>query len=289
MAAPEVWESAQKYFAEQQKLIMLGQSREEIGGISLLLARMQNPNNFGRSITISGLIYAATEFKLSYRLTASESSIADADAKWKEVLLSMRPIDGKMPAAERPGRATEASATKRKPPKIPENKRVPIGPPSSQDTAFAIGTVKLSFSLAGKPVQLCAPAGWNLSVNDSGAIEAENIAAELKLIVQAHSTLESPSMSTSLMALASFTLPKFTVVRERIETTPSLNKAGATTIHIRRSGTRTGGGESPQFLSGGAKGDLFWLVEYEPRPLFPGIQYDAFIELINGMSLEPGS
>ncbi len=288
MAAPEVWESAQKYFAEQQKLIVLGQNREEIAGVPLLLARMQNLNDFGRSVTISGLIYAATEFKLSYRLNASESSIADAEAKWKEVLLSLRPIDGKMPEAERPGRATEAPATKRKPPKIPENKRVPIGAATAVEKGFDIGIVKLSITVAGKPVQLCVPDGWKASLGETGFVSAVHPLSGLTIIIRTHSTLESPSMTSSLMSLASTTLERFSSVTSRTESRPVLNNAGASVIRIIRSG-KSADSLPVQYLAGGEKGDLYWLLEFQssvPLTTQLTLVYDS---LIGGMSLEPGS
>ncbi len=288
MAVPEVWESAQKYFAEQQKLIVLGQWREEIGGVPLLLARMQNLNDFGRSVTISGLIYAATEFKLAYRLTASESSIADAEAKWKEVLLSMRPIDGKMPEAERPGRATEAPATKKKPPKIPENKRVTIGSSISPGTELAIGPVKLSLSVAGKPVQLCVPDGWKANLGESGLVTAVHALTGLTVVIRTHSTLESLSMTSSLMALASSTLGRFSSVSSRTESRPALNSAGANVIRIMRSGTSVDG-PPVQYLAGGEKGDLFWLLEFQSSALLSPQLSLVYDSLIGGMSLEPGS
>jgi len=153
MAEPEVWESAQKYFAEQQKLRILESSRAEILGVPMLLYRLQETATPKRKITLSGLVYAATEFKMQFRLTAPESVYPDLDFQWQELLQSVGTIDGRLPEPERKGRATEAPAAKPKPLVVPDRSLTRLG--SGDDPQKPkVEQVRAKVTTGGKDVEL---------------------------------------------------------------------------------------------------------------------------------------
>lgn len=285
MADPEVWEGAQKYFVEQQRMTMLDQGREEILGVPLLLSRMQETATPDRKITLSGLIYAASEFKMSFRLTAKEADFAEAEGKWRQALQTLATIDGRLPEPERPGRTAEAPATKNKPITAPEVSRTTIGN-SDGKPELAIGEVRFATEAAGKKIALCVPKGWELRAGEGGAIRAVHAAAGLEGDFSVASTLDSPVLARALGNRVREALSLFTLVRIRQETLPKMNLAGAKMTRIYREGENAGA--PVQLLQAGAeKGDFYWLFEMRPAAKPTNSQWEAIESLLHGASIEP--
>lgn len=284
-AAPDVWEGTQKYFAEQQKMILLGLNQEEILGVPLLLAKMQETATLDRNITMSGIIYAATDWKLSFRLTAPETVFEAAEAKWRDSLLTLGTIDGRTPAPEKPGRATEASAGNKKAPDVPDFTRTPIGQTGLDKPAAVIGEVKFEGTAAGRALELCVPSGFTLSKAEGG-IGVEHPASAWRAVVRLASSLDSGSMASAITNTAAKGLGEFTIVKKRDETLPFENAAGSRTIRVFREG-ESSKGYLFSAIAGGEKGNFFWILEWTSTSKPTESQFQALARFIQTASVEP--
>lgn len=285
MAEPEVWEGAQKYFAEQSKATVLSQTREEILGVPMLVTKMQEVITPERKVTISALIYSQSDLKLSFRLVAPEAVFGEAEQKYQEILQSLATIDGRLPKPEVPGRTPEAPATKNK--GIPEVARTTIGAGPSE-TKFTIGPVRHATTLAGKPVHFCAPKDFVLEPGPDGRILAGHPELGMKLEVELGSSLDSSTLSQVLASKSTSSLAKFDVVKLRSEGRPKPNAAGATFVVIRRQGTGKDG-NLYQIIAGAEKGDYYWHLElFSSQPLTKR-QSELLDQFILGASVEPGT
>lgn len=257
MAAPDVWENAQKYFAEQLRQTIVSQGREEILGVPLMVFKLQETLTPQRKITLSGIIYAATEFKMQFRLTAPEDAFADAEYEFRNALQSITTIDGKLPEPERPGRATEASAGKKKPLSTPDKPITPLGP-SGKSAADVIGPVKLECTVANRAVELCAPKGWVLTAKESG-VTATHPEIPGEILIQTRSELDSDPANRALMQASLDDLKSFSKVNRREETAPKTGSAGSKFAYVMRQG-EIEGKPKQHFHAVSAKNQFYWLA-----------------------------
>lgn len=286
MAHPDVWEITQKYFVEQQRMNLLLQTREEILGVPLLLAKMQETATTERKITLSGLIYAASDFKFAFRLTAPEDHWPDAESKWRETMLTLATIDGQLPVPETPNRKSEVPASKNKPVRPPENNRTTIGSGGAGAPMIVLGEVAQPCTTAGKKVVLRAPKGWTLAAEGDATVTASHPEFGVPIRFTVASTLDSPSMQRALAAAARQALERFQSVRLREESLPKTNAAGAVLVRILREGT-TAEGAVVMIQAGGEKGDYYWLAEVA-LPARPGRRQAELLDaLLHGASVEP--
>lgn len=283
MAEPDVWEGAQKYFAEQSKATVLSQSREEILGVPMLVTKMQEVVTPNRNITISALIYSQSDLKLFFRFVAPEAVFSEAEQKYHEILQTLATIDGRLPKPEIPGRTSEAPATKNK--GIPEVPRTPIGA-SASEAKVITGPVTMGAKLAGKPVQLCVPKDFVLEPGQEGKILASHPELGMKIEIELGSSLDSSALTQILAGKSSSGLARFEVVRLRSEGRPKPNAAGASFVVIRREGTGQAG-PLYQIIAGAEKGDFYWYFDlFMSQPLSKR-QSDLIDSLILGSSVEP--
>jgi hypothetical protein len=260
MAAPEVWENAQTYFAEQQRLKILKSAREEILGVPLLLMQMQETATPERKITLAGIIYSATEFKMLFRLTAPEADFAEAELIWRDALQSLATLDGKLPEPERPGRATEASAGNKRRIDTSDRTITRLGDGKNETGQPRIGPVKLDLKVANREVQMAAPEGWTLTLKgEQVAATHPNLGGELLLDVR--STLDSAPLSRAFFESSSNRLSLFQAVQRRTETRPTANAAGAIAVRLLREGIAAEGGELSVFQAGAEKAEFYWIGE----------------------------
>lgn len=285
MAAPEVWEDAQKFFAEQQRLRILRQQREELLSVPLLLFRLQETATPDRKITLSGLVYAATEFKMQFRLTAPEAIFPDAEFIWREALQSMGTIDGRLPKAEQPGRATEAPASKRRRLEAP-NREIQRLESGGTTSAAKIEQVTVEATVANQKVVLGTPKGWTLTPKEDGTIHAAHPELEGAAVLRLSSTLEGPTAQRQLSDRASATLADFVAVARRAETSPRVNAAGARASRLIREGDDAKGPRA-LFLASGEKGTLTWLLEYSFAGKLSKAAESLLDTLVAGTSVEP--
>lgn len=283
MAEPDVWEGAQKYFAEQSKATVMSQTREEILGVPILVTKMQEVATSDRKITISALIYSQSDLKLFFRLVAPEAVFGEAEQKFHEILQTLGTIDGRLPKPEIPGRVPEAPATKNK--GIPEVTRTAIGA-SSGETKFTVGLVRIGANLAGRPVQLCVPKDYTLEPGTDGKILAGHPELGMKIEFELGSSLDSSALMPILAGKASSALAKFDSVKLRSEGRPKPNTAGANFVVIRRQGIGQGG-PLYQIIAGAEKGDYYWHFDMMFSQPLAKRQSDLVDGLILGSSVEP--
>lgn len=285
MAEPEVWENSQKYFAESLKQSILDRKREEILGVPLLLYKLQETATPERKITLAGLVYAATEFKLLFRLTAPESSYPDAEYVWRQALQSMATVDGKMPQPETPGRATEASAAKKKPFSVPDRPVTALTAnaprPTKVELGDRVGDIKVGASIS----ELRLPKGWTATI-DGSKVVLKHADSGLTLSGEGFSTLDSPQMPVALLRAASDSLGQFSVVSKRDESLPKTNRVGGRAARIIRTGT-SASGPLVQTLVGIEKGDRYLILTASADKTMVPKQSAALAELMAGASIEP--
>lgn len=286
MADPEVWENSQRYFAEQLKQTIKGKSREELLGVPLLLYKLQETETPARKITLSGLVYAATEYKMQFRLTAPESSFEEAEYEFRQVLQSFSTVDGKLPEPERPGRATEAPATGKKPFRVPEKTTTALGNTSKPEPIkIVIGPSKFETVVAGKAVELCAPEGWSFEKGTNGVVTAKYANLQGSLEIDMHSSLDSPKLSVALIRKAATLLDEFTVVKRREETKPTDTTAGAKSTRILRFGVGKSG-DFTQVLAGAEKGEFYWTLVFRSAGAISPETLKSIDAFVNGASIE---
>jgi hypothetical protein len=284
MAAPEVWEGTQEYFAKDQKLTVLSKSREEILGVPMLLFKLQDGQSAEKKTTLAGIIYAASEYKLLFRLTAQESVFPEAEIEFRKALESLATIDGVMPQPERPGRATEASAGKRKPFRVEERPITALGPNGTEKRPAVIGKNAIAQSVAGLSVELRGPKEWRFEVIE-GALKATHpqLAGDIRITL--FSIRDSVAMPQALSKATIDALARFDRVSIREETPRTVGLPETKTIRVYREGV-SGGKPMSLIQAGGEKGEFYWLLEHSQTAALDAKTRKLIDGLILSLSIE---
>lgn len=251
----EVWQLSQVGFNKALKREVERQWEEEVLGVPVLLTKATYTERGSTKVTVTGLFYTLGYDKLLYRLTASPAEFEKVDYQWRQVMQTLRTVDGSMPMKEDqnvqlpppPGKDDVSHPT------IP---RQISGPPKVKAVlAPEAGTVEMN----GTKVHLHVPAGWSVSAAGDRAFTLTNPNVPNPVTVTLASQLESDAPPTALLKASAASLNDFTKVDKRDESHPRVNRAAATVVQVWRTGTGANGALAT-FEAFAQTGDTYALV-----------------------------
>lgn len=286
-ADTEIWRYVQKDIVLQMKRQVIEQQEEEILGVPLLTTRSKYTENGTATVSLSGLIYAATPRKLLFRLTAPESVFGDAEAQWREVLQSIRTTSGQPLKREDPNRKIDPKELKNVSSKPIKVTRIDNG--NKQKETIAKGEVAVSTTVSSRNVVLRLPAGWQGEVSGDGQITIRNTDLSEPIVVSLYCLLDSDPPAKNLFRASSKSLDLFTEVKKREEPSPAKNKGGATVQTVWRWG-KSSSGDLATCEATGLLGDFYWMIVYKSESASAAASDKKAIDaLISVMSVELGS
>lgn len=232
-ASIEIWTTVEKTSAENLKLNLMRQWQEEILGVPLLLAKTAATEDGFTQITLSGLLYSASNRKLRFRLTADAGAFDEAELAWRNTLVSLRTTSGSLPSVESPDRNPEVIPVVKPPTLFPRVKPKMTGRLPKVE-------VVASPALAEKKLNLLAPTGWTSAKTDVGwALRNPKLSGEI--VVTLLATEEANPPGRVLMKESALRLADFESVASRRDTAAQNNLLGSAVVWTYRTGKSKSG------------------------------------------------
>jgi len=285
-ADTEIWRYVQKDIVVQMKRQVLEQLEEEILGVPLLTTRSRYTEKGTPVVNLSGLVYAATNRKMLFRLAAPESVFGDAESKWRNVLQSIRTTSGQKLKPEDPNRKIDPKELKNVQTKPVKVTRIEGGKKSEIEVQK--GEVTVPITVANRAVVLRLPAGWQGEVTSDNQIVLKNPDLNEPLRVSIFCTLDSDPPAKSLFRVSSKSLDLFTDVTKREEPAPAKNKGGATVQVVWRWG-KSSSGDLATCESTGLLGEFYWMFAYKSTSSSAAADKKLIDALIKTMTVEQSS
>lgn len=260
----EKWQGLQRDISETSKRQVLRQWTEELLGVPLLLTKVSEVVGAETRVTLIGLLYSRTIEKLNFRMSSSAVAADEAEAEWRQALLTIRTVSGAIPAAESPGTKVEAPVKPTKPkPEAVWNPKLEA-PPKTGKASNRQRVDKWDYYM---------PDGWTVTGE-----EAKHPKLKGKITIRA--AAGGPNQArNSWLRIGGVSLDEFTKVDHREETAPYPNRAGVGVIVGRRWGQ---GASTPLFAvyALGWADDKFWLLDYRATSK---ADYEADRELLQDL------
>lgn len=232
------WQTIQKTVNEDLKRTVDRQWSEELLGVPMMLTRV----TYGQRGLLIGILYTATPGKFHFRLDAPAAGFGEAEASWRRVLNSLRPLGGKLPSADDGVRPLEAPAA-------PQPTAVTF---TTEDVKPVVQRNVVNLVVANREVTLRLPDGWTLDA--AGILNHKDLAEGAK--IEFFSTIDSPDPGSSLLEWVNGDLANFTLVDQRLNTGPRVNKAKISVFTTVRWGKDAKG--ERQAFAGVAQGGQFY-------------------------------
>ena len=263
-ADAEIWQNAQKAIVGQLHQELLLQTQEELLGVPLLLTKSRMAADIGGRLVLSGLIYSATPKKMLFRLTASANAFDSAERQWREVLQTLRTLDGKLPESETPGRNPEVIPIGKEPIKRPLP-AVIKKPPTRIDkkkggTVAITKLVEVDGRCGEVKLKLNIPLGWQAITKDDGSVTLSNKSFPSGITVSFSKVADLLPGKALIMSSAK-SLEDFVAVGRREDFGPAENLVAAVVMTAWRIGTDKVG-ERVSFDAVGMTGDYFWTIAW---------------------------
>lgn len=258
----DIWLTAQKTVVANARYELVRQWEEEILRVPMLLTRYTFPNSRGVQVATSALLYSDWPRKFFWRLSAGAFEYEKAEFVWRQVLQSLRTVDG-----------TEFKVLDPNAPRQKDRKVVPVQAVTSKTVVIDDGTgggrrgaaetgePLLEAKAAGRDVVVRAPKGWAVLAGEGGfTLRHPDLEGPVRLRVE--SSLDADPAGRALFLASSRSLASYASVAERREQLPRANSAGARAAWVFRTGKSAQG-----FLSTWEatveKGDFYLVLGYE--------------------------
>lgn len=256
---PQQWQDIQVEINTTARKLVERQWEEVILGVPLLLTKLVYREGDVEYSTLVGLLYSKTAEKFNFRLTATAAAFPEAEAKWREVLTTMRTIDGKLPGIENGDtdvRLVEGGAN-------PDHTFVlaPETPGAKQNLK---GLRASPISALGANLLLYMPKSWEVESQESGfLLKNKDLKGKATLEVSAGGVTEAQSR---LLQAMEGSMDRFTTISLRKEYEVKGTKAGCVLARSERFGTE---GESPLVVvyAAGVRGGSHWFLTYEVKSM----------------------
>ncbi|MBS1707224.1 MAG: hypothetical protein JSS65_00730 [Armatimonadetes bacterium] len=265
------WQGLQRDISETSKRQVLRQWTEELLGVPLLLTKTSEVVGADTRVTLIGLLYSRTVEKLNFRLTCSGSAADEAEAEWREALLTLRTVSGAIPAPETPGTKVEAPVKPTKP------KREDVWNPKTKNVP------KVEKSSNRQRVDK-----WDYFMPDGWVVKGEEAThPKLKGKVTLRAANGSPvTARNSWLRVGGQSLQEFVKVDHREEVAPYPNRAGVGILVGRRWGAASTGPLFAVYAIGWLD-DKFWALDYRAASKADyEADKDLVQDLIDRMSVE---
>ena len=278
----DTWQTIQRDINDKMNRQVLRQWSEEVLGVPLLMTKIESKDKGLDTVTESGLMYSATPRKFIFRVSASPENFEKADYEFRQVLLTLRTTDGKLPSAEDPNRKiTPADLTPG------AYKHVIWTAPPAVTPQFAKGDTLAEPTSGGKIVNLQGPAGWKATKNTDGSYALMNpdLPGSVKLTVA--NDLDSDDAGRALIRSSGATLSLFKTVAKREEQGAD-NRGQAITRWIFRRGIGNDSKPLFGFDAGGVNGDDYWILSWtSTTPASVGKDRKILEGLVSVLHIEP--
>ena len=283
--APEEFEKNQSDMATLDKKQVVKQWREQILGVPLLLTKTTYEDAAGPEVTLLGLVYSRTPYKMLFRLTAIDTEYDSAEAQLRQVLQTLHTTSGDLPVAEDPNHPLDASAYQNVVNKAP--KVLVMSTPHPDATKAKKGEVAVSATVSGQKTLFTIPAGWTADAPAAdGTIALHNPTVTGTVTITLASVIDSDPPGSAMLKASAASLNQFNKVDKRNETTDDFSTAGDATDTIWRMGA---GANGPLTTCDafGSMDEFYWLLSYKLAGVPTAAETKAIDDLIDGMSLDP--
>lgn len=251
------WQQIQTDINGQLKRRVARQWEEQILGVPLLMTKIEYSEGGKDVAALIGLLYTATQDKLNFRLVASAGAIDEAEAAWRNVMLSLRTTNGELPIAEDPTRPLPnpvVSGTGRPITTLKPGE----GPVEPVRTSNVSKVTKFGAELA-----VFLPEGWTLEAKE-GKMTLLNSSlkgsVELQLFSGGRSLVEP-----TVRAASKESFEQFSVVTVREDQALALTKAGCAVAGMLRSGTTKEGESLIVWHIVGNNETFIWRLDYTTK------------------------
>lgn len=276
------WQAVQVNAAKDLKREVVRQWQEEILTVPMLMARTHWTSKDVEYTSDNALVYANTRRKLLFRLEARTDDFEAADRAFRDVLQSLKMIDGHLPKPFDPSKPQS------------ENLRRPDTDGKSgvwtrerpKDTAPVKGDQVVQLPAGNLPMLARFAGAWKAQPSDTAVVLTHpDVTGEVKM--RAFSALESDPPGKSLLKASAASLVLFSKVPTRDEKGPLPNRAGAGYAMIWRAGANDAG---PLFSFDAvvSSGDYYLLLSWTGADARAAQKCrDRLMELVNSLSVEP--
>lgn len=248
------WQSSVKMVEETNKNEVLKQWEEELLGVPLLLTRYREQKGAVRSIVLVGLLYARTAEKMSFRLISPEPVADEAEAVWRNVLMSTRTVSGKLPEKE-DITATIPVTTEEVKPETRPTKSFTLTAKSKADQKFFKGPVRITLDdQAG--IYGYLPEGWKF---ENGTAKSDS--APFNLVLSS-GVNDVDSAKKVWLVKCGQKMSELDSVGKRTEPPMKVSEAGFELRYMIRSGTKDGI-EKAQVVVLGWSAGLYFIAEFD--------------------------
>jgi hypothetical protein len=258
----DIWLTAQKTVVANARYELVRQWEEEILRVPMLLTRYTFPNSRGVQVVTSALLYSDWPRKFFWRLSAGTFEYEKAEFAWRQVLQTLRTVDGSEFKVLDPNAPREKNR-KVVPVEAVTTKTVMIddGTGSRRKGGVETGEQLTEARAAGRDVVVRGPKGWAVLTGEGGfTLRHPELEGPLRMKVE--SSLDADPAGRALFLASSRSLGLYASVAERKEQLPKPNPAGAKTAWVFRTGKSAQG-----FLSTWEatveKGDFYLVLSYE--------------------------
>lgn len=218
----ETWQELQAQVAREGGNRLDRQWTEEFLGVPMLMTRVTTKAKGVETHLTVALFYTATDKKMLFRMVTPTAYSADVERMWRESMLTLTPIGGKLPQAESPdrpvvppdkktrkkGREDTVTVPIENTPEQPKKPVVLTAQPSAE-LKIAKDAQPFSATAAGRAMRLWVPAGWKITVNTDGTFSATTNALKSPVTLSVLSPLDSPGAERQLISGPAKSLAEF--------------------------------------------------------------------------------
>lgn len=259
----DVWQEVQVRVNGAMQREIERQWQEEVLGVPMLYTKLRYVAGSEATTTLIGLLYASSPRKFHFRLTAPSAGFEQAEAEWRNVLVTLRTASGSLPTPEDPTLAPKTDPFKKPEKVLPPVPTVSLKPNSDAPQQKRPGEVSLTAKTGNTEVRVWIPKGWIANWSD-GVWKLSRPDFSSIVILEPASMLDSPKPEAALSKASAKRLEEFTQVELREEPKPRRNAAGAILAWVERHG-KTTDGFFATIDAVGRSGDYYWRVGIECR------------------------
>jgi hypothetical protein len=203
-----------------------------------------------------GLLYTATSEKLNFRVTSSRFAAQEAEAAWRNVLMTLRTVSGELPVAEDPTRPNPNPTTNN------SGSAKPVLVLKPGDGMEPVRTKNVAqISRLGAQLNVFLPDGWKLDEKDDKiTLTNPDVKSGVNLTLTSATKAE---LEAALRTAEKESFPRFNVVTLREGVSLKTMKSGSPVSDALRVGqTKEGAYLVVWHILGNAE-SVVWRADYE--------------------------
>jgi hypothetical protein len=240
------WQEVQIQINTSLKRTVERQWQEDYLGVPMLMTKISFIENGKGFVGFIGLLYSTYEEKLNFRLTVPTANADEAEAAWKQAMLTLRTVSGELPEVEDPSKPSVKT--------VPD-KATTVWTTNNKPAKPVRGEVALAFNAGNSAYKLSAPKGWTLN---GQKLAREGLSGALA--VEISTGPPEDAANTLLMGVAA-TKDQFSAVTLREDPPTLAAPSGAIVGRVFRVGKGSSGPLSTANYVGYCEG-IYWSLSY---------------------------